>query len=156
MTKLRLKAENDSNHDKEIIKAEDESKNEGTASVNTEDMREVANESSEEEVEVGKEALVDKDENFSCEHCEKGFATFSIKATHVKNVHSNTEPHPCELCGKSFGTVGIRKTHIKNVHSKLKPFSCEKCGKCFGTAEIRKTHIENVHTEHKYIFMSAV
>ena len=153
MTKLRLKAGNDSNHDKEIIKAEDESKNEGTASVNTEDMgEEVAKESSEKEVEVG------KDENFSCEPCEKGFATFSLKATHVKNVHSNTEPHPCELCGKSFGTVGIRKTHIKNVHSKLKPFSCEKCGKCFGTAGIRKNHIENVHTEHKhkYIFMSAV
>ena len=63
MTKLRLKAGNDSNHDKEIIKAEDESKNEGTASVNTEDMGEVAKESSEEEVEVGKEALVDKDVN---------------------------------------------------------------------------------------------
>ena len=59
--------------------------------MNTEDMGEVAKESSEEEVEVGKEALVDKDENFSCEHCEKGFATFSIKATHVKNVHSNTD-----------------------------------------------------------------
>ena len=46
-----------------IIKAEYESKNEGTASVNTEDMEEVAKESSEEEVEVGKEALVDKDVN---------------------------------------------------------------------------------------------
>ena len=56
--------------------------------MNTEDIGEVAKESSEEEVEVEKEALVD---NFSCEHCEKGFATFSIKATHVKNVHSNTD-----------------------------------------------------------------
>ena len=111
------------------------------------DMEEVAKESSE-EVEAGKEALFDEGESFLCEHCEKGLATFSIKATHVKNVHSNTEPHPCELCGKSFGTVGIRKTHIKKVHSKLKPFSCEKCGKCFGTAGIRKTHIENVHTKH--------
>ena len=111
------------------------------------DMGEVAKESSE-EVEAGKEALFDEGESFLCEHCEKGLATFSIKATHVKNVHSNTEPHPCELCGKSFGTVGIRKTHIKKVHSKLKPFSCEKCGKCFGTAGIRKTHIENVHTKH--------
>ena len=83
-----------------------------------------------EEIEARNEALVDEDENFPCEHCEKVFATFSIKATHIKNMHSNTEPHPCELCGKTFGTVGLRETHIKNVHSKLKPFYCEKYGKC--------------------------
>ena len=35
ITKLCLMAGNDSNHDKENIKAEDESKNEGTDSVNT-------------------------------------------------------------------------------------------------------------------------
>ena len=58
-------------------------KNEGTANVNTEEMGGKAKESSE-EIEARNEALVDEDENFPCEHCEKGFATFSIKATHIK------------------------------------------------------------------------
>ena len=65
-------------------------KNEGTANVNTEEMGEKAKESSE-EIEARNEALVDEDENFPCEHCEKVFAKFSIKATHIKNMHIQTQ-----------------------------------------------------------------
>ena len=94
----------------------------------------------------------DHDEWFSCEVCEKVFASVGAKNKHYK-IHLEKK-HVCKICGKGFNDVSNRNAHEKNVHNELDFLECSECGKKFKYKRSLTDHIKRIHSSHPAVIPS--
>ena len=94
----------------------------------------------------------DHDEWFSCEVCEKVFASVGAKNKHYK-IHLEKK-HVCKICGKGFNDVSNRNAHEKNVHNELDFLECSECGKKFKYKRSLADHIKRIHWSHPALIPS--
>ena len=77
-------------------------------------------------LDVVKEMNKLKNSEFSCDKCQKVFASSSKLESHIVNVHV-TKAYGCIKCTKRFKQKGQLKTHMQTVHEKLENYACELC-----------------------------
>ncbi|XP_059173280.1 zinc finger protein 728-like [Physella acuta] len=78
---------------------------------------------------------------WSCEVCQKAFASNSDLKTH-RRTHSGETPFKCDFCDRSFKQRGHRKLHIQVVHTRDMPFKCDLCESAFPTRYRYKVHLK--------------
>lgn len=71
------------------------------------------------------------EKKYSCDECQKTFATQSQVTMHKTSMHSDVRPYVCD-CGKAFKLKGALDKHRKYTHTKelVRPtYFCDECGK---------------------------
>ncbi|XP_026764904.1 gastrula zinc finger protein XlCGF26.1-like [Galleria mellonella] len=74
----------------------------------------------------------EKQPNFFCDICKKGYVRKSGLKSHLKTDHGFGHALSCNWCGKKFDAVSRLKSHIVK-HTKERNFHCEQCGGKFVT-----------------------
>ncbi|CAI4232488.1 unnamed protein product [Auanema sp. JU1783] len=77
---------------------------------------------------------------FTCEQCERYFATAERCRLHIKTVHQSEVKYRCEHCHKFFKTISDRCHHISRMHHKNR-LACEYCGDLFAGPTVLGRHI---------------
>lgn len=90
--------------------------------------------------------IFEKNQLYSCRHCNKTFNTCFEKLAHMKLCIS--KPFACtNHCNKRFATEWLLKAHLKHVNGEER-FSCETCGKrCVSRSDLQ-IH-ERMHTNER-------
>ena len=90
------------------------------------------------EVKIKTEEIRNPNE-FSCEKCEKKFATIKLLSQHVQSKHEELAKvsKKCDKCQKKFKSERALQTHRKNIKNceSTVPNLCQHCGKVFETAD---------------------
>ncbi|MBQ8764031.1 MAG: hypothetical protein IJZ07_08005 [Clostridia bacterium] len=88
------------------------------------------------------------DEAYICPECEADLANATELNTHMKSVHTETEPNVCPTCGKEFYIESEYNKHIQ-LHDK----TCPKCNRAFADEAEYNAHIEKctVGDEKDYV-----
>lgn len=79
--------------------------------------------------ENNRQNLRNRDKNFLCTECGKGFFTNFHLTTHARS-HSGAKPFSCKYCNKSFSQSSGLKIHTF-IHQNIRPFACKVCHKTF-------------------------
>ena len=88
-------------------------------------------------------AVHEKQKNFCCEVCGKGFSSSAHLQEHV-GVHDNIKRYICETCGEGFVHRASYKRHVvKHLGQQL--FPCSICQRKFDTPCYLKNHVKRVH-----------
>ncbi|KAG6459655.1 hypothetical protein O3G_MSEX011491 [Manduca sexta] len=87
-----------------------------------------------------------RERNFVCEHCGKGFYSRRDIRVHMR-THTGETPYVCNICSKSFAQTSTLLRH-KLRHAGTKSHSCPTCSKAFCTKEELRNHAM-VHTTEK-------
>ena len=89
-----------------------------------------------------------KEKPYSCVECGQRFKRYSIRAAHMRTVHSTRQAtlHQCPHCPYStkYGASSLRQ-HIR-THTGEKPYSCEDCGQRFTHSSNRAAHMRIAHS----------
>ena len=82
---------------------------------------------------------------FTCSHCNVGFATDGDLLTHIQNVHEGGKvgTNKCKYCDKVYFVPSDLKTHIQTIHLN-QTVKCNFCDELFFRSDINK-HVRNVH-----------
>ena len=88
-----------------------------------------------------------KEKKFSCQICEKKFASRNGLYDHHKTKHDESNPNKCKICLQLFASKSQLDAHSR-VHTGEKPFVCSTCGKQFATKFSLDVH-SRVHTGEK-------
>lgn len=84
---------------------------------------------------------------FACEnHCNKRFATEWLLKNHMKHVMGE-ERFSCEMCGKRCVSRSDLQIHCRS-HTNERPYSCPICLKSFKTSANRSSHAD-IHEREK-------
>jgi len=84
---------------------------------------------------------------FSCDDCEKQFATKADLMKHQKATHdvAGKELVKCSICNESFKSSYLKRhKYYKHPPNNL-PKHCSECGKEFKSREIMLKHIKKIH-----------
>lgn len=91
------------------------------------------------------------DKSFSCDQCEKMFATPKYLRMHVNQIHLKIATFKCNICDEKFLHNTTLQTHkqVKHKEEVTKDLThfCEECGKGFRGWQYLKMHINANHTE---------
>ena len=92
-----------------------------------------------------------KDLYFTCDHCEKKFASKEGWSLHIRTVHSNVKENwTCEVCGISFITRERLGRHKILHHSTDERYNCKYCDKRCSTTAWLKRHIASNHEAPRF------
>lgn len=84
---------------------------------------------------------------FACQnHCNKRFATEWLLKNHMKHVMGE-ERFSCEVCGKRCVSRSDLQIHCRS-HTNERPYSCPICNKSFKTSANRSSHLD-IHESEK-------
>ena len=84
---------------------------------------------------------------FTCEnHCNKRFATVWLLKNHMKFVYGENG-FSCEICGKRCVSKSDLQIHCRS-HTNERPYSCPICHKSFKTSANRSSHLD-IHEREK-------
>ena len=76
-----------------------------------------------------------KDRKYSCEKCDKDYATEGHYLRHMSKFHNQIkEKIMCDMCNKDFDTRKKKSDHIRRVHNKnTTKYVCTNCTKEYKT-----------------------
>ena len=80
---------------------------------------------------------------YSCEKCEKTFATQKNLKGHIQSFHENLG-HKCYKCDKTFAHHSTLHVHFKTIHLNIQ-YKCDKCEKIFSRKTSLNRHIRHAH-----------
>jgi len=87
-------------------------------------------------------------EVFSCNECEKTFASNFNLTAHKKSEHQGIKKNfLCQTCGKSFTSKKTMLQHL-NIHTGKRPYVCDICDKDFTYESALRDH-KNTHEKNK-------
>ena len=92
---------------------------------------------------------VEKKKNFSCDTCDKRFATYKYLQTHFYQVHRGYL-FECDKCQKTFKTNSHLKYHLRQHEKVMIP--CKECNKTFLDKSGLTKHVKVVHQGIRLIY----
>jgi len=90
------------------------------------------------------------EKKFSCDDCDKSFATKADLVKHKKAVHeeARNELVECDICNDKFKACYLKRhKYYKHTPNNL-PKHCNECGKEFKTREIMLKHVKKIHFKY--------
>ncbi len=67
---------------------------------------------------------------YVCHQCGKGFTRSHDLKRHIQSLHSDVKEFTCDKCEKSFATRDILHRH-KRINERKRTYECHKCHKKF-------------------------
>lgn len=87
-------------------------------------------------------AVHEKQLDFVCDACNKGFQNKQMLRDHLAVVHLNQQNHLCTICNKNFAHSFALVRHLNTVHGAQPRIKCEKCVKTFTRRGDYKSHLK--------------
>jgi hypothetical protein len=75
--------------------------------------------------------------------CEKSYKSKAHVNVHVRNSHDREKQYVCGQCNRGFFWRWERDRHVNVQHLKIKEFQCEVCGETFGHKSRLKYHVQS-------------
>ena len=75
----------------------------------------------------------------ACPHCPKLFRRGYNRKVHIERVHNKSRPWSCQFCQKTFATRSDLRQHLAS-HGLGKTLKCEQCGREFNNRDSASLH----------------